>query len=107
MAADMISVQPAFTHIRRIRRECALRSSRGLTPAANGVLASVRRHGGQVTWNWTEQAPMGRAGAERSPGLSDDIWRQADPEDLATVIYTSGTTGPPKGVMLTHHNIRY
>ena len=58
MAADMISVQPAFTHIRRIRRECALRSSRGLTPAANGVLASVRRHGGQVTWNWTEQAPI-------------------------------------------------
>ncbi len=50
---------------------------------------------------------MGRAGAERSPGLSDDIWRQAGPEDLATVIYTSGTTGPPKGVMLTHHNIRY
>ena len=27
------------------------------------------------------------------------------PDDLATVIYTSGTTGPPKGVMLTHHNV--
>ncbi len=27
------------------------------------------------------------------------------PEALATVIYTSGTTGPPKGVMLTHHNV--
>jgi long-chain acyl-CoA synthetase len=24
---------------------------------------------------------------------------------LATLIYTSGTTGPPKGVMLTHHNL--
>ena len=26
-------------------------------------------------------------------------------DDLATLVYTSGTTGPPKGTMLTHHNI--
>ena len=29
----------------------------------------------------------------------------AQPDDLATIIYTSGTTGPPKGVMITHHNV--
>lgn len=29
-----------------------------------------------------------------------------DPEDLATLIYTSGTTGQPKGVELTHANMR-
>ncbi|MCL7418388.1 MAG: AMP-binding protein, partial [Halalkalicoccus sp.] len=28
------------------------------------------------------------------------------PEDLATLIYTSGTTGQPKGVELTHANLR-
>ncbi|ADJ14220.1 AMP-dependent synthetase/ligase [Halalkalicoccus jeotgali] len=28
------------------------------------------------------------------------------PEDLATLIYTSGTTGQPKGVELTHRNLR-
>ena len=28
-------------------------------------------------------------------------------EDLAALIYTSGTTGPPKGVMITNHNVRY
>jgi long-chain acyl-CoA synthetase len=29
-----------------------------------------------------------------------------DPDDLATLIYTSGTTGQPKGVKLTHRNVR-
>ena len=27
------------------------------------------------------------------------------PDDLATLIYTSGTTGPPKGVMISQHNV--
>jgi long-chain acyl-CoA synthetase len=30
-----------------------------------------------------------------------------DPEKLATLIYTSGTTGPPKGVMLSGHNLAW
>ncbi|MDS9468296.1 AMP-binding protein [Paracoccus sp. MBLB3053] len=29
-----------------------------------------------------------------------------DPRDLAMIIYTSGSTGAPKGVMLSHRNIR-
>ncbi len=29
------------------------------------------------------------------------------PDSLATLIYTSGTTGPPKGVMLSHHNLSW
>ncbi len=30
---------------------------------------------------------------------------QVQSDHLATLIYTSGTMGPPKGVMLTHHNL--
>ena len=57
--------------------------------------------------SWDSLLALGRAEAERSPGLFDATWRQVEPENLATLIYTSGTTGPPKGVMLTHHNVRY
>jgi long-subunit acyl-CoA synthetase (AMP-forming) len=39
-----------------------------------------------------------------------EIFKNAQPDDLATIIYTSGTTSDPKGVMLIHsnfiHNIR-
>src|SRR5262249_52867814 len=56
---------------------------------------------------WEAVLALGRATAGRSPGLFDEIWRRVGPEDLAALIYTSGTTGPPKGVMITHHNVRY
>jgi long-chain acyl-CoA synthetase len=33
-------------------------------------------------------------------------WRAVEPDDVLTLIYTSGTTGPPKGVQITHANMR-
>jgi len=33
-------------------------------------------------------------------------WQAVEAEDVLTIIYTSGTTGPPKGVELTHANMR-
>ena len=47
----------------------------------------------------------GRALDAEQPGLYDERWRSASPEDVATIVYTSGTTGPPKGAMLTHDNV--
>ncbi len=40
--------------------------------------------------------------AEVFRGWLDEL----DSHDLASLVYTSGTTGKPKGVKLTHHNIR-
>ncbi len=56
---------------------------------------------------WPGLLDQGRAAAERDPGAFERAWRQVTPDTLATLIYTSGTTGHPKGVMITHRNVRY
>ena len=47
-----------------------------------------------------------RSGAEHQDAV-DARLAEIEPEDLAKLIYTSGTTGPPKGVMLSHHNLAW
>lgn len=37
-------------------------------------------------------------------GDIEQILKQIEPDDLASLVYTSGTTGPPKGVMQSHSN---
>jgi long-chain acyl-CoA synthetase len=53
---------------------------------------------------WEEFLAMGDAVED---GEADRRLDALQPDGLATLIYTSGTTGPPKGVMLTHHNLTW
>jgi long-chain acyl-CoA synthetase len=41
------------------------------------------------------------------PADLDALGAATQPDDIATLIYTSGTTGPPKGVMISQHNVMY
>jgi long-chain acyl-CoA synthetase len=52
----------------------------------------------------------GRAFARENPDAEatlDRLISQGAPDDVCILVYTSGTTGPPKGAMLTHHNLVY
>lgn len=48
---------------------------------------------------------QGRNYLEAHPETVSNRMEAIDPQDTAMMIYTSGTTGPPKGAMITHHNI--
>ncbi|MFA5889686.1 MAG: long-chain fatty acid--CoA ligase [Actinomycetota bacterium] len=54
---------------------------------------------------WEAFIEAGAVFAAANPSDFDDHVAGLRPEDLCTLVYTSGTTGPPKGAMLTHHNI--
>ena len=82
-----------------------LRSIEGQLPKLRRIVLIDGEADGVV--GLPEVLGLGRAEAERSPGLFDETWRRVTPNDLATLIYTSGTTGRPKAVMLTHANARY
>ena len=58
--------------------------------------------------SWSELLTRGREVlATAGKGRFDELRAKVQPEDPCTLIYTSGTTGPPKGVLLTHHNVLY
>ena len=48
---------------------------------------------------------QGKGYLEAHPESISGRMETIDPQDTAMMIYTSGTTGPPKGAMITHHNI--
>ncbi|MEM9440711.1 MAG: AMP-binding protein [Pseudomonadota bacterium] len=57
---------------------------------------------GVETLLWDDALAIG----DDSPDFSEDPAATIGAEDLACLIYTSGTGGKPKGVMLSHGNVR-
>lgn len=57
--------------------------------------------------SWDELVRRGQDYMRANPSSVTERWRSVTPEDPVTLLYTSGTTGPPKGVVLTHHNVLY
>ena len=97
-SAIFVSTAPQLAKILEVRAQLpALRHIVAMDEDAQGPgviwLADLYRMGAEA-----EAAGEGRA-------FRDEALR-AKPDDVATIIYTSGTTGDPKGVMLTHENIR-
>ena len=56
---------------------------------------------------WDELVRRGREALAKDRSGFEELRRRVGPEDNACLLYTSGTTGPPKGVLLTHHNLLY
>jgi long-subunit acyl-CoA synthetase (AMP-forming) len=108
--ATVVIVEPEFLPVlNSIRAKLPqLRALVILGPTAESAAAESAAAESAETQvlSWQALLDLGRAEANRDPAAFERSWRQVTPGNLATLIYTSGTTGHPKGVMITHHNVR-
>jgi long-chain acyl-CoA synthetase len=71
------------------------------------VLDGAHDEDGPGVLGWDELVGRGRDALAADRSAFEELRGRVGPEDNATLLYTSGTTGPPKGVLLTHHNLLY
>lgn len=84
---------------------------RGRVPALERIIVmdpeGLRTFRDPQVLSWEEFLNLGRAHRAAHPDALEDRLARIGSDDVAVLIYTSGTTGPPKGAMLTHHNITW
>jgi long-chain acyl-CoA synthetase len=68
------------------------------------MMAGAPRIDHPLVRGWDDFLDRGNAVAD---GRFDERLAALEPGGMAQLIYTSGTTGPPKGVMLSHHNLAW
>src|ERR687891_316918 len=71
------------------------------------VLDGAEEGDGPGVLGWDDLVARGRDALAGDRSGFEELRRRVGPEDNATLLYTSGTTGPPKGVLLTHHNVLF
>ncbi|MFL6295697.1 MAG: AMP-dependent synthetase/ligase [Actinomycetes bacterium] len=71
------------------------------------VLDGAEEGDGPGVLGWDDLVARGRDALAGDGSGFEELRRRVGPEDNAILLYTSGTTGPPKGVLLTHHNVLY
>lgn len=68
-------------------------------------MEGLKRFKDPMLMSFEELLRLGKEYDAKHPGLFEQRVGEVKAFDLAILVYTSGTTGPPKGAMLTHHNL--
>ena len=83
--------------------------ARANTPTLSKIIVfdmeGLRDLDDSMVLSWSDLLALGRKYAADNPTVWEERLKSRNAEDLAVLVYTSGTTGPPKGAMLSHHNI--
>ncbi len=68
-------------------------------------MKGLKQFSDPMVMSFEEFLNFGKGYQEKNPSAITDRLKSINTNDTALIVYTSGTTGPPKGAMLTHHNI--
>jgi long-chain acyl-CoA synthetase len=82
---------------------------RGQLPLLKRIIAidmkGMRNYRDPLLISFADVEELGRKVDEGDPERFYGLVDRVRPQDTAIMVYTSGATGPPKGAMISHHNV--